>query len=73
VDELDVAAGPAEFLQQEDLVGVAPCQPVGAVDGDDVEFALAGGVAKAVEGRSVEARPGVPSSMKMCCPLSSCP
>jgi hypothetical protein len=35
VDEGDVAAGAAELLQQEDLVGVAAGQAVGAVDGDD--------------------------------------
>ena len=59
VDELDLAAGPAEFLQQEDLVGIAAGQPVGAVDRDDVELALAGGVAEAVEGRAIEPRAGV--------------
>jgi hypothetical protein len=59
VDELDVAAGPAELLQQEDLVGVTPRQPVGAEDRDDIELAGAGGVAEAVEGGSVEARSGV--------------
>ena len=56
LDELDLAAGLAELLQQEDLVGVAPGQAVGAVDGDDVELALAGGVAEAVEGGAVEPR-----------------
>ena len=59
LDELDVAGGLAELLQQEDLVGVAAGQPVGAVDADDVELALAGGVAEAVEGRAVEPRAGV--------------
>src|SRR5262249_20938011 len=56
LDELDVAGGLAELLQQEDLVGVAPSESVGAVDADDVEFALAGGVAEAVEGGAVEPR-----------------
>ena len=59
LDELDVAGGLAELLQQEDLVGVAAGQPVGAVDADDVELALAGGVAEAVEGGAVEPRAGV--------------
>ena len=59
LDELDVAGGLAELLQQEDLVGVAAGQPVGAVDAEDVELALAGGVAEAVEGRAVEPRAGV--------------
>src|SRR5439155_24850988 len=48
--------GLAELLQQEDLVGIAAGEPVGAVDADDVEFALAGGVAEAVEGGAVEPR-----------------
>ena len=56
LDELDVAGGLAELLQQEDLVGVAPGQPVGAVDAEDVELALAGGVAEAVECGAVEPR-----------------
>ena len=59
LDELDVAGGLAELLQQEDLVGVAAGQPVGAVDAEDVELALAGGVAEAVEGGAVEPRAGV--------------
>ena len=52
VDELDVAAGPAELLQEDDLIGVAAGQAVGAVDRDDVELALACGVAEPVEGRA---------------------
>jgi len=56
VDELDVAGSLAELLQQEDLVGVAAGQPVGAVDAEDVELALAGGVAEAVERRTIEPR-----------------
>jgi hypothetical protein len=59
MDEFDLAAGPAEFLEQEDLVGVAAGEPVGAVDGEDLELALASGVAKAVEGGAVEPRSGV--------------
>ncbi|HMB03195.1 MAG TPA: hypothetical protein VKP69_05560 [Isosphaeraceae bacterium] len=56
LDELDLAGGPAEFLQQEDLVGVAAGQSVGAVDAEDVELALAGGVAETVECGAVEPR-----------------
>jgi hypothetical protein len=39
LDELDGAGGPAELFEQEDLVGVAACQPVRCVDADDVELA----------------------------------
>ena len=63
LDERDVAGGLAELLQQEDLVGVASGQPVGAVDAEDVELALAGGVAEAVECGAVEPAPEYPSSM----------
>ena len=54
LDELDLAGGLAELLQQQDLVGIAPSESVGAVDADDFEFALVGGVAEAVEGGAVE-------------------
>src|SRR3954464_3276581 len=56
LDELDGARGLAELLQEEDLVGVAAGQPVGGVDAEDVELALAGGVAEAVERGAVEPR-----------------
>jgi hypothetical protein len=56
LDELDGASGLAELLQEEDLVGVAAGQPVGAVDAEDVELALSGGVAEAVERGAVEPR-----------------
>jgi hypothetical protein len=59
LDELNVAGGLAKFLQQEDLVGVASGQSIRAVDADDVEFALARGVAEAVEGRAIEPSAGV--------------
>ena len=55
LDELDIAAGLAEFLEQEDLVGIAAGEAVGAVDDDDVESAR-GGVAEPVKGRAVEPR-----------------
>jgi hypothetical protein len=38
VEELDRASHPAELLQQEHLVGVAPGQPVGGENGDDIDF-----------------------------------
>ncbi len=56
LDELDLARGLAELLQQEDLVGITPGESIGAIDADDFEFALAGGVAEAVEGGAVEPR-----------------
>src|SRR4051794_23344766 len=56
LDELDGAGGLAELLQEEDLVGVAAGEPVGAIDAEDVELALAGGVAEAVQRGAVEPR-----------------
>jgi hypothetical protein len=59
LDEGDLAAGLAEFFEEEDLVGVLAGQAVGAVDGQDVEFALAGGVAEAARAGAAEPRPRV--------------
>jgi hypothetical protein len=58
-DELDSACGPAEFLKQEDLVGVTPGQPVGGIDRDDLELTLTRGITEAIECRAVEPRPRV--------------
>jgi hypothetical protein len=73
LDERDGAGGLAQFLQQEDRVGRAPGQPVGAGDADDVAFALAGGVAEAVAGGRSSRAPEEPSSMEMWSSLSSWP
>ncbi|XBH01922.1 hypothetical protein V5E97_26780 [Singulisphaera sp. Ch08] len=55
MDEFDFAGGTAEFLEQEDLVGVSASEPIRTEDSDDIELALAGGVTESVEGRAVEA------------------
>jgi hypothetical protein len=59
VEELDRAPHPAELLQQEHLVGVAPGQPVGSENGDDIDLAVAHRVAQGVQAGSVEARAAV--------------
>ena len=48
VEELDRAPHPAELLQQEHLIGVAPGQTVGGENADDVDFPVAYCVAQGV-------------------------
>ena len=56
LQEHDLAAGLAELLQEQDLVGVLARQPVGGQHGDDLEVAVADGVAEASRpGRSSRA------------------
>ena len=38
VEELDRASHPAELLQQQHLIGVAPGQAVGGENGNDIDF-----------------------------------
>src|SRR4051794_35032952 len=55
LQERDLAAGAAELLQEQDLVGVLAGQAVGAEHGDDVDGGVADRVAQAVQARPVEA------------------
>ena len=55
LDEDDVHADPAQFVEDQRLVGVLAGEPVGGEDGDDLEQAGLGVVAQAVEGGAVEA------------------
>jgi hypothetical protein len=59
VQERHLAAGPAELLQEQDLVGVAPRQAIGAQHRDEPDGAVADGVAQRVEAGSVEAAAAV--------------
>jgi hypothetical protein len=59
VEEDDLAAGLAELLQEQDLVGVLAGQPVGVEDGDDVEAPASCGVPESVKAGPVEAGAGV--------------
>jgi hypothetical protein len=59
VQERHLAAGPAELLQEQDLVGVAPRQAIGAQHRDEPDGAVADGVAQRVEAGSVEAATAV--------------
>ena len=59
VEEDDLAAGLAELLQEQDLVGVLAGEPVGAEDGDDVEVPAERRVAQAVQAGPVETGAGV--------------
>jgi hypothetical protein len=54
VEEPDGATGAAELLQEQDLVGVAPRQAIGGEHGEDLDFAVAHGIAQGVEPRAVE-------------------
>jgi hypothetical protein len=55
LQERHLAARPAELLEQQDLIGVAPRQTVGAQHRDEVDSAVADRVAQGVEAGSVEA------------------
>jgi hypothetical protein len=54
LQERHLAARPAELLEQQDLIGVAPRQTVGAQHRDEVDSAVADRVAQGVEAGSVE-------------------
>ena len=58
-EELDRTSRSAEFFQQEHLVGVAPSQPVGGQNGDNIDFSVAHRVAQSVQARPVETRSAV--------------
>ena len=58
-EERDRAAGAAELLQEQDLVGVLAGQAVGGEHGDDLDLAVAHGVAQRVQAGPVEARAAV--------------
>jgi chitinase len=53
-EELDRAAGAAELLQDQRLVGILAGEPVGAEHRDDVDLGIADGVAQCVEAGPVE-------------------
>ena len=55
LQERHLAARPAELLEQQNLVSVAPRQTIGAQHRDEVDSAVADGVAQGVEAGSVEA------------------
>ena len=54
VEEHHLAAGAAELLQEQDLIGVVAGQPVRAEHRDDVDLGVADGVAQRVEPGPVE-------------------
>jgi len=58
-EERDGAAGPSELLQQQGLVGVVAGQAVGREDAEDLDLAVAHGVAQRVQAGPVEARAAV--------------
>src|SRR3954452_1755389 len=58
-EERDRAAGAAELLQEQDLVGVLAGQAVGREDAHDLDLAVAHGVAQRVQAGPVEARAAV--------------
>ena len=55
VEERDGAAGAAELLQEQDLVGVLAGQAVGGEDAEDLDLAVAHAIAQGVEAGPVEA------------------
>ena len=57
--EFDATAGLAKLLEQEHLIGVAACQAVGAVDGDDIELRRGRRIPEPVKSGAVESSPGV--------------
>jgi hypothetical protein len=59
LDEGDLAAGFAEFFEKKNLVSVSTGQAIGAEDSYDIELALTGSVAEAIQARPVQACPGV--------------
>src|SRR5215210_5562045 len=59
VEEPDGAAGAAELLQEQDLVGVTPRQAIGGEHGEDLDLAVAHGIAQGVEAGPVETRAAV--------------
>ena len=54
VEEHHLAAGPAELLEQQNLIGVLACQAVGAQDRDDADGTVAHRIAQSVEAGTVE-------------------
>jgi hypothetical protein len=54
LQEGHLAAGAAELLQQQDLVGVLARKAVGGQHGDDADGAVAHGVAQRVQAGPVE-------------------
>jgi hypothetical protein len=58
-EELDRTSRSAELFQQEHLVGVAPGQPVGGKNGDNIDFTVAHRVAQGVQAKPVETRSAV--------------
>ncbi len=54
LQECHPAAGAAEFLEQQDLIGIAPRKPVGAQYDDVLDGSVADGVTQSVETRPVE-------------------
>src|SRR3954464_15596009 len=74
LQERHLTAGTAELLKQQNLVGVAPRQPVGAQYRDMLNGTVADGVAQGVEAGSVEA--GAPVTFipeeVLLCDLVSC-
>ena len=60
VDERDLDAGAPELLDQQDLVGVAPREPVRGMHVDPVDLAQGRRVAQAVHRRARQRRPAAP-------------
>lgn len=58
----DVAADAPELLKHEHLIGIAAGKAVGGKDADDVDLAVAHGIAPSIETRPVEAGPSPTTS-----------
>ena len=56
VQENHRAPGPAEFLQEQNLVGILPGQPIRAEHGDGRNRAIAHGIAQAIKAGSIQPR-----------------
>src|SRR3954452_14168790 len=59
VQKDDLAAGAAELLHEQDLVGILPREPVGADHGHHVNGSVADSVSERVQRGTVQARPAV--------------
>jgi hypothetical protein len=59
VEKLHRASCPPEFLEQQNLIGIAARQPVGGENADDIDLSVANGIAQGVQSGSVEARAAV--------------
>lgn len=54
VEEGDGAADPAEFLEEQNLIGVAPRQAIRGQDGDDVDLAITHRITQGIQARPIK-------------------